>query len=224
MSFTSEYVARFDPWIADLQQRGIDPQPLIDYLETIASLFSEVELYAMDWYDDDGVLHEGWTSLFDPDLCPAKALPYLAQYVGEVLPEGLWETDEAAAREWINDNPNSRRGTNRAIFLAAQRRLTGSRLVSIVNRDGLGTDEDVDRLTVATYIVETPDPEGTRRDIESVAPYDVDLNIELRTGQSWGDVRATYASWTDVMNANVTWGEVAADLAGFNVFTRPRQS
>jgi hypothetical protein len=201
MSFTSEYVARFDPWIADLQQRGIDPQPLIDYLETIASLFSEVELYAMDWYDDDGVLHEGWTSLFDPDLCPAKALPYLAQYVGEVLPEGLWETDEAAAREWINDNPNSRRGTNRAIFLAAQRRLTG-----------------------ATYIVETPDPEGTRRDIESVAPYDVDLNIELRTGQSWGDVRATYASWTDVMNANVTWGEVAADLAGFNVFTRPRQS
>src|SRR3954452_18712789 len=106
-------------------------------------MFTEVELYAIAEDDD-----QGWVILFDPDRCPAPALPYLAQYVGERLPVGL---SEPLQREWIKDAPNQRRGTPMSIFLAAQRKLTGSRLVSMRERDG----GDPDKLTVVTYTAQT---------------------------------------------------------------------
>lgn len=204
MSIADDIVAAQAPWLTpDLE----------DYLRAIGSMFSEVELYALA--DDDD---QGWVILFDPDRCPAPALPYLAQYVGERLPTGI---DEAAAREWIKDAPNQRRGTIGAIWRAAQRRLAGERTVAIIERDGVDGSDDPDRLTVITYTAETPDPAGTLADLRSVVMADVDLNYETVDGQTWVQVQATSTTWNDVRSTYPNWAAVFAARTGL-IFTRPR--
>lgn len=199
MSFADDLVAAFEPWLTpDLET----------YLRAIAGMFSEVELLAFD-----DAFGEGWEILFDPDRCPANALPYLAQYVGERLPAGL---SVPLQREWIKDAPNQRRGTPRAIFLAAQRRLTGSRLVAWKERD-----PTVDTLTIYTYTSQTPDPAGTLRDLLDVVPADVILNYTSLAGQLWSDLQASHATWQLVKDGYPTWGDVATELgAGYSTFTR----
>ena len=120
MSVTEDLIAAFEPWLTD---------DLEAYLTSVGSMFAEVEEYAADTED-----FEGWSLLFDPARCPASDLPYLAQFVGEVLPVGIGET---ATREWITDAPNQSRGTLLSVVAAAQRTLTGSRAVSIRSRDAI---------------------------------------------------------------------------------------
>jgi hypothetical protein len=200
VSFADDYVAAHEPWWT---------QELEDYLRAIASMFSEVELLAFD--TEDG---EGWTILFDPDRCPAKALPYLAQYVGERLPVGLGEDE---SREWIKDAPNQLRGTPYSIFHAAQRKLSGQRTVRLEERFG-----DVDHLRVTTYDAETPDPAGTEADVRSVLPHDVILDFQTIVGQTWADVAAAYGTWADVAADNATWEDVRTTIPGGSFFERPR--
>lgn len=199
MSIADDLVAAHTPWLTpDLET----------YLRAIGGMFSEVELYAILGDDD-----QGWVVLFDPDQCPARALPYLAQYVGERLPVGL---DEPHQREWIKDAPNQRRGTPLSIFQAAQRKLTGSRLVAMRERDG-----DVDHLTVVTYTAETPDSAGTLQDLRDVVPHDVILTYNVLAGEDWGGVNLDHATWAAVDSAFPTWADVAAALSGAVTFSRP---
>jgi hypothetical protein len=199
-SFAAQLVRRHEPWLtADLD----------GFLRAVATLFDQVILYSADTDDQ-----EGWVTLFDPDLCPAEALPYLAQVVGEVLPTGL---PEAAAREWIKDNPNARRGTPESVFQAAQRKLTGNRFVSMLERyQGV-----VDVVAIRTNTRQTPDPAGTRADILSTLPADVVLDYQAVTGTVWDDVKATYASWTALTATGKTWSDLATGLSGWDHYTRP---
>ena len=185
-----------------------------DYLDAIAEMFSEVELYA--FAEDDEL---GWAILLDPDLCPAPALPYLAQYVGERLPQGI---EEVMAREWIKDAPNQRRGTLMSIVRAAQRTLIGQRTVSIKERAGPGDTDDGDHLMVITYTVETPNPAAVLADLRTVVPADVVLNYEVRVGQTWAQAATGKANWTAVATAWPTWEQVRNVRVGFDDFTRPR--
>jgi hypothetical protein len=205
VAIADDLVEAFIPWLTD---------DLEDYLRAIGSMFSEVELYAIA--DDDD---QGWVILFDPDRCPAPALPYLAQYVGERLPVGI---SEAGAREWIKDAPNQRRGTIGAIWRTAQRRLTGTRTVSIIERDGIDGSDDPDRLTVITYTDETPDPAGVLADLHHDAvAIDTDLNYEVVAGQTWVQAGAAEPTWNDLHAAWPTWADVFAARTGL-VFSRPR--
>lgn len=206
MSIADDLVERFEPWIND---------DLETYLRSLATVFSEVELLAMDVIDEDGNLSEGWTILFDPDLCPSGALPYLAQYVGEILPLGL---SEPLMREQIKDRPHSKRGRPQAMFQAAQKRLTGNRLVSFIER----ADGVVDKVRVITYTSQTPDPAGTLADIQSVTPADVILDYQTLSGQTWQAVKNTYATWNAVKAANLTWAQLATGLSGTETYVRPQ--
>jgi hypothetical protein len=200
-TFSDQLVQRFEPWLtADLQQ----------YLEAIATMFDQIVLLA---YDTD--TEAGWTILFDPDRCPDYALPYLAQYVGEVLPAGIAEAD---AREWIKDAPNQRRGTPRSVFLAAQRHLTGSRTVAMIERPG-GV---VDSVQIRTYVSNTPDAVQTKKDILSVLPADVLLDYATTTGNTWNDVKAAYPTWTALKATGKTWATVSSTLSGYTLFPRPK--
>jgi hypothetical protein len=205
VSVAADLVAAHAPWLPNTE--------LQDYLEVIGEMFSEVELYALD--TDDA---PGWSILFDPDRCPVKALPYLAQFVGEELPPGL---SEALMRERIKDQANQLRGTVWSIFAAAQRNLTGGRLVSIRERDGVGDTDDEDRITVITYTDQTPNPAQTEEDIRSVLDVDLELNYVVASGQSWADVRDTYATWRDLDESGLSWVDIATAQVGVNTFTRP---
>lgn len=200
MALADDLVAAFEPWITtDLE----------DFLRALGSMFSEVELYAVD--ENDDML--GWSNLLDPDLCPVPALPYLAQYVGEQLPVGL---TEAQQREWIKDAPNQRRGTVLGIVRAAQRTLTGTRLVAVNEREG-----DEDHLGIVTYTDQTPNPEQVRADILSVMPADIVLNYSNLGGQSWSSVKTNFATWQDVKDHYATWADVRADTPGYTIYTHP---
>lgn len=200
MSVENDLVAAFEPWLTtDLE----------DFLRSIGTMFAEVELYAVD--ENDDML--GWSILLDPDLSPVAALPYLAQYVGEELPVGL---TEAQQREWIKDAPNQRRGTVLGIVRAAQRTLTGTRLVAVNERES-----DEDHLGIITYTDQTPNTAQVRADILSVMPADIVLNYSSLGGQSWSSVNSNFATWQDVKNNYATWAEVRADTPGYTIFTHP---
>lgn len=203
MSVAEDLVAAFQPWLTpDLE----------DYLTAIGEMFSETELYALDG-------EFGWGILLDPDRAPVKALPHLAQYVGERLPVGL---DEIGMREWIKDAPNQRRGTIESVVRVAQRYLTGQRTVQIRERSGAGADPE-DYITVQTYTAETPDPALTERDLRRDAiPGDIVLTYNVQEGQSWADVAVASATWAAVAATYSSWQEVRAQMPGYTTFTRPR--
>ena len=206
--FVDTLLQQFEPWLTG---------DLITYLRALASMFAEVEQWAFptreagdeEWEDD------GYTILVDPDRCPDKGLAWLAQFVGERLPPGI---EGAMAREWIKDNPNNNRGTPRSIFLATQRRLTGDRLVTMIERPGVAVDE----ISVTTYTAQTPDPEGTRLDILDATPADVILEYQVVAGQLWDDVNTDNASWQEAKDTYPTWSDMATDMAGDASFGRPR--
>jgi hypothetical protein len=198
-SFADQLVRRFEPWLTpDLEA----------YLRSVSSMFDESVLYAMD-YDDPatGESYEGWEILFDPDRVPFNALPHLAQYKGERLPKIL---TEAQAREWVKDAPNQQRGTPRSVFEAAQRRLTGTRLVSMLER----ADGVVDQVRIVTYTSQTPDPAGTKADILGTLPADVLLDHVVQPGVIWDSVET--ATWNTTKAK--TWENQISGLTGFTQF------
>jgi hypothetical protein len=207
VSIKADFVTAYAPWLTP---------DAIDYLEVVGEMFSEVELFSAD---DETTGEPGWSIMFDPDRCPVQALPYLAQYVGEEIPAGL---SEALTRERIRDRANQLRGTPWSIFAAAQRSLIGSRLVSLVERDGVGGTDDPDRITVMTYTDQTPDPAQVEADVRSVLDADLELNYVVATGESWQQVSDTYADWNAVEAGNADWAQVATAQVGANTFTRPQ--
>lgn len=196
-------VDAFRPWITpDLEI----------YLRAVGSMFATVEQLTEGGED-------GLWSLFDPDLCPAFALPYLAQYVGEILPVGI---SEPAAREWIKDAPNQRRGTVMSIVRVAQRSLTGERTVQIIERAGVGGTDDPDRIIIHTYTSETPSPSSVLSDLDDAVPADIWIVYQTIDGQTWADVDAAYATWAAVDIDVANWEELRSPTPGFTAWTRPR--
>jgi hypothetical protein len=90
-----------------------------------------------------------WESkLFDPDVCPAFLLPWLAQFVGVTLPPGLTESQQ---RLRINETDGVQRGRPVAIKGAARQFLTGTKSVTLYERIGGSPYE----YLVITYAAET---------------------------------------------------------------------
>jgi hypothetical protein len=181
---------------------------LQDYLEVIGEMFELVETYSDDASDDDGD-HPGLTIVLDPDRAPVDGLPYLAQYVGERLAVGL---TEAAQREWIKDAPNQQRGTVDSIAAAARRYLTGLKLVGIIERD-----TGADRLTVITFTDQTPDRDAVLRELYTVIPADISFTYVVAAGATWGQVSANFADWAAVSAAFTDWGALAGYQVGGTV-------
>jgi hypothetical protein len=204
MAIRDDLVAAHEPWLT--------PE-LTAYLQTIGDMFAEVESFDGTGEDD------AWQVIVDPDRARVQDLPYVAQFVGERIPTGL---DEPAAREWVKDAPHRRRGTVDSVWQAAQRKLTGSRTVTIIERDGISGGDDPDRITVITYTDETPDPDGVLADLASVLPWDIEINHEVVDGQTWNELAATYPTWNDVAAHYTTWAQVFSDRSSGLVFSRAR--
>lgn len=207
MTLANDYVDSLQPWLtADLET----------YARAIASMFSEVEaLTGMD----DPANEDSYIHLLDPDLAPPQALAWLAQWVGERLPVGI---SVPAQREYIKDHPNTRRGTAESIFLAAQRTLTGTRLVSLREKTNLAGGADIDRITVRTITSQTPNPTAVYNDLrKNIVPADIVLDYATVVGQTWQDVKDNNATWTVVKTNNTDWNKVYTTLSGSTVYTRP---
>jgi hypothetical protein len=202
MSVAEDLVAALYPWT----EQSPD---LADLATAIGSMWNHVELYSAD--QSDGT--PGWCILFDPATCPTEALPFLAQLVGEKLKAGL---DDADSRAWINDKPNSRRGSPFAIGSAAQRTLTGAKTVMLYESTlpSGGADAMNDNLVVYTLANETPNQNQVFQDLLTVVPADMVVTLVVLAGATWGSVDSSYGTWAAVKAANATWANVLAPVVG----------
>src|SRR5574343_551207 len=71
-------------------------------------------------YDTD--TKTGWQDLLDVSAAPAMVLPWLGQFAGAVIPDGMPAAD---ARTLIQDAPGWKRGTPAAIVAATRLFLAG---------------------------------------------------------------------------------------------------
>jgi hypothetical protein len=186
---------------------------LADYAAAIASMWGEVEMFIDGNSDSDTI---GWQALFDVDLCPLIALPWLAQCVGERLPVGI---DEASSRDWIKLNPRWLRGTEQAIVNAVKRLLTGPATVQFGTRQHVDGTVDVDCIAVLTYASQTPDQVAVQRALRDNVPADIIWEYACVDIAIWSLVEAGMASWTQLQTTyGPKWSNVAGSQPGFNVW------
>ena len=143
--------------------------------EAISAMWAEVEQYSLDRLDEDGNELTGYGVVFDVDLCPVEALPYLAQFVGEILPT---TATEAEARRQIRTRPNGKRGTPAGIIAAARATLSNPDTDSVVlrERDAAACPTDpAYGLTIVTFTSQTPNPAATEAAIRANLPAGIIL-------------------------------------------------
>jgi hypothetical protein len=141
----------------------------------------------------------GWSAVLDLERCPDEWLPWLAQFVGVVVLAG---SSADHMRERIAGTDGFNRGTPESIRVAAQATLTGSRHVTLRERDSNAADPPY-TLEVVTLTGETPDPAATRAAILAQKPGGIVLIYRTVAGQDWQAVTAK--TWRQARTAYPTW-------------------
>lgn len=117
-----------------------------------------------------------WEVLFDVDLCPYWALPWLGQCAGVRLSRGMSEADMRTAIKELGGAPL---GSPQRIRAAIQLTLTGTKNVYFRERDG----GEAYVLEVVTFIAETPDPAATQAAILAELP--AAIKLQSRAVDHW---------------------------------------
>lgn len=173
-TFAERVYAQLDP--LKYAESGLG-NPLSVYTDSLNPMFDEIDEYASD--GDFGEV--GWSSIMDVDRAPLKALPWLAQFVGVTLDQTLSEADQ---RNQVKTVPGFSRGTKASIIAAAQRHLTGTRDVIMIER----YQGKAYRLYIATRTAQTPNNLVTIADIKTQKPAGITLFYEILSGQTFQEL------------------------------------
>jgi hypothetical protein len=156
------------------------------------------EMYQeLDTLVRDSPAGPGWSSLLDVDRCPTKALPWLGQFIGVNVDTG--KPDEAQ-RQQIRDTAGMKRGTPAAMIAAAQPTLTGNKSVFLFEREG-----GAYRLSVRTFIDETPNPAATLAALMTQKPAGIILDFNTMPRWTWRTLRDSFATWQLVKTHYTNW-------------------
>lgn len=118
-TFAEQFIERMRPWNTGPRVAG--KTDLERYLNSIAAMFQPVaELATEEGSDGEPGYVPPYGRIFNPATCPKDALPYLAQYVGVVLPTG---GTEAEWRALIEAEAGLERGTRSSVEAAIKRVL-----------------------------------------------------------------------------------------------------
>lgn len=126
-----------------------------------------------------------WEPLFNVNICPDWALPWLGQIFGVRVVASLPPDDQ---RQMIKELGAFARGSPDAIRAAARFGLTGSKTVLLRERD----DGDAYLLEVVTLVDETPDPALVVRLVLSQKPGGIKLNTHAIVGWDYQQMTLTY--------------------------------
>lgn len=198
---TIAYDAMEPVWVED-EKRGY---PLLHFLHAYYLPMQQIDDIVRDRDD-----LPGWGILFDPDLCPARYLPWLAMFAGVRLRVGM---GEAEIRSRIKDRDGTKRCTPGAIIAAAQAHLIGAKTVILRERynHDAPTADDPGYLDVITYTDETPDPDAVLTAIREQKDVGLVMSYRVLSGQDWQNVIDTNATWQDVINNYATWQDLIED-------------
>jgi hypothetical protein len=153
--------------------------------------------YAFDRAD-----RPGWTILLDLDATPDDALPYLAQFVGVVVPPG---NTAAQTRDLILNRPGWKRGTPDTLLSAVRDTLIGSKRATLTERD-----TNPYHATIRTYTVQTLDEPATLAAIAANKPAGLIIDLVLIAGPTFAEIQATTSPNTFAarLAAYPTFGDV----------------
>ena len=165
--------------------------------ETLARPFQQLA-YLVDPEDEFDV--PPWAPLFALHLCPAYALPWLAQLVGVRIPPSY--TDEELYL-LINEVAGFKLGTAESLRAAAGAFLEDDKTVYFRERDG-----DPYILDVVTLDSETPDPNKVLAALLSVKPAGIKLTYRQVSGWDWQQVVTEVATWSALRTEYATWRDV----------------
>jgi hypothetical protein len=158
----------------------------------------ELELFIRDTVDGPG-----WSAFVDPDRTPAWALPWLAQSVGVDLTPAA---SEAVWRQEIKEQSYWKRGTVPYIEQEVKKLLTGNKRVKIFEQD-----TSPYHYTVTTKDSETPDPTAVLNRLKATKPGALQFTYSVLVGQDYQDLADTYADYTAVAAAYLTYADVRDD-------------
>ncbi|MCW3040937.1 MAG: LamG domain protein jellyroll fold domain protein [Solirubrobacterales bacterium] len=145
----------------------------------------------------------GYSSLLDLDRAPAGALGWLAMFAGVRTIPSLTDAQQRAR---IDATDGFQRGTPAAIIAAAQSHLTGTRRVSLFERDG----GDPYALRVVTYAAETPSPAQTVADIVAAKPVGLMLTVQVLVGWIISEMETFYMGSTIASGPEAGYASIAA--------------
>lgn len=167
-----------------LDPQGSTPDDLLNFCDALGGSLEE-------WW---AIVQADWDTLLDPELTPASALNYLAQFVGTVV-NPTWT--EAQLRTAIARPSGFERGTLAAMTDAIQRTLTGDKQVWIEERvNGFAY-----RLFIRTLTVQTPSVAATTAAILLQKPAGLLLDYATYSGQTFSTLDAAYTSFTNADTA-----------------------
>lgn len=148
----------------------------------------------------------GWSVALDPTNAPVDALPWLAQFVGVVLPPGV---GAAAQRAAIIAHAGFQRGTLAALGAAIQEQLTGAKSYFIQERypDAYG-------VLVQTYAAQTPDPAAVTAAVDAALPAGIVATVQLLSGWNLGQMKTHYTGMTLANLKTDYTGQTLNDLRG----------
>lgn len=148
-----------------------------------------------------------WGILFDPDLCPAKYLPYLAQFVGTPLPI---TASEAEARKIVKEEQGFARGTLGAVEVAVRKSLTGAKAFKIVERRNAANEETAYHFLILIYNEsELPSKATLEANVNAVKPGGVLYTIIVGS-LTYAILEASHATYTLVEGAHTTYSDMEA--------------
>jgi hypothetical protein len=183
-----------------------DGYPLLTLIDAIGSQYAVTEAYTRD-----NSTHIGWSQLLDVNVCPAFALPWLAQFAGVVIPVGATESQ---MRALIVGKANSKRGTPASLISVLQQFLTGTQLISLYERD-----PDPYSFIIVAQSSQISGGAGGATAAAALAaliaakPAGLIMSFIVQSGLTWGEMvdypATTAGRWTDQID---TWASLADDI------------
>lgn len=173
-SFTDTLTGLLQPMLYDEVNQDY---ALTTYLSSLGMEFEIIEDWARD--SDDGKI--GYSILVDANRVPGYAIPWLAQFVGVTITQGLSSDQQ---REQLLGLGNWKRGTVAALQAAPLPLLTGSQTVIIKERD-----TSPYHFQVMTYANETPDSTKVLAALMTQKPAALIMNYVVFSGQKAFAVR-----------------------------------
>jgi hypothetical protein len=131
----------------------------------------------------------GWSSVLDPERCPAFALPWLAQFAGVQYPAGLTEAEQ---RDRITSPPAFERGTFAALQATARKHLTPGAVLTIRERDG--SPYRITVLVRAGQIATSTAALTTA--LQAQKPAGLILTLLVTSGVTWDELTGTWDALT----------------------------
>jgi len=197
-SVAEDLFAALGPWA--WEDEASATWQLLELCQGIGVTLQDIEDVIRD--SDQG---PGWSAVLDADRAPAAWLPWLAQFVGVRLRQGL---APEVAREAIKGMVGFRRGSPGALRAAAQQYLTGNKYVIINERVG----GNAYQLAIRTITAETPDPDLVLNAILEQKPAGIVLDYATVDAHTYDTLDSAFGTYDDVDAAYTSYDNADANL------------